>query len=92
MLFKLVQDAQQRFPGMRRKLFLDIEGHRNSNGGFDADMVELQERFLLRFLQRFLSEIHCPLASAVNSTAQDDDIPPALLVRDEREGQGRLSL
>lgn len=45
MLFKLVQDAQQRFPGKRRKLFLDIEGHRNSNGGFDADMVELQERF-----------------------------------------------
>lgn len=38
-LFKLVQQAEQTNPGKRRKLFLDIEGHRNSKSGFDNDMV-----------------------------------------------------
>lgn len=83
-LFKLVQDAQQRSPGKARKLFLDIEGHRNSKGGFDPDMLELQTEFLPGFLGPFLSEIHCPLAHVTNHKAQNDDIPPALIVRDER--------
>ena len=48
-LFKMVQRAQQLQPGRKRVLFLDIEGHRNSNGGFDADMLELQTDFLLGF-------------------------------------------
>src|SRR5262245_22629465 len=40
-LFKLVQRAQLQYPGKRRLLYLDIDGHRNSEGGFDADMLEL---------------------------------------------------
>src|SRR3972149_6969279 len=49
-LFTLVQRAQHLQPGKKRKLFLDIEGHRNSKGGFDADMLELQKEFLTDFL------------------------------------------
>lgn len=45
-LFKLVQRAQRVMPGKPRQLYLDIEGHRNSEGGFDADMLELQTVFL----------------------------------------------
>jgi hypothetical protein len=61
LLFKLVQRAQRVMPGKPRMLVLDIEGHRNSDGGFDADMFELLTVFLPDFLARFLSEIYCPL-------------------------------
>ena len=60
-LFRLVQNAQLLSPGKKRKLFLDIEGHRNNKGGFDADMLELQKEFLLGFLSSYLSEIHIRL-------------------------------
>ncbi|HBY93935.1 MAG: hypothetical protein M5U01_17610 [Ardenticatenaceae bacterium] len=81
-LFKLVQEAQRLHPGRKRILFLDIEGHRNKSGGFDADMVELQSEFLLGFLGRFLSEIHTPLVQATNPKEQENDLPPALIVQD----------
>jgi hypothetical protein len=81
-LFKLIQDAQRLQPGKKRKLFLDIEGHRTSKGGFDSDMYELQEKFLLDFLGQFLSEVHAPLISLKNPKPQSDDIPPALIIQD----------
>ena len=80
-LFKLVQRAQRLLPGNERKLYLDIEGHRNSEGGFDADMLELQKDFLLGFLSSFLSEIHSPLVSVTNPGVQENDIPPAIIIR-----------
>ena len=83
-LFKLVQNAQSLSPGKKRKLFLDIEGHRNNKGGFDADMLELQKEFLLGFLSSYLSEIHSPLGDTMNPMPQENDIPPALILRDER--------
>lgn len=82
-LFKLIQDAQRLQPGKRRKLFLDIEGHRTSEGGFDSDMYELQQKFLLGFLGQFLSEVHAPLISLKNPKPQSDDIPPALIIQDK---------
>jgi hypothetical protein len=82
-VFKLVQEAQRVQPGKRRKLFLDVEGHRNIQGGFDADMLELQKEFLMGFLIQFLSEIHGPLISVKNPHAQNNDIPSELEIRDE---------
>ena len=84
-LYQLVRQCQKRWPGKKRKLFLDIEGHRNSEGGFDPDMYELQAEFLLHFLGQFLTEVHCPLASVTNSKAQDDDLSDTLILGDERE-------
>ena len=86
-LFKLVQEAQQRKPGRIRKLYLDIEGHRNSEGSFNADMSELQKEFLMRFLSPFLSEIHAPLMSTTNQNPQENDIPPELVIRKKPEGE-----
>jgi hypothetical protein len=83
-LFKLVQEAQRLQPGKKRKLYLDIEGHRNSEGGFDTDMVELQKEFLLGFLSPYLSEIHAPLVSATNKKPQENDIPLTLVIQDKR--------
>jgi len=84
-LFKLVKDAQSKCPGKKRLLFLDIDGHRNSEGGFDTDMLELQKDFVLGFLNQFLSEIHMPLLNAENSNPQSDDIPESLIIQDEQE-------
>jgi hypothetical protein len=55
-LFRLVHRAQETKPGQRRMLFLDIEGHRQADGRFDADMYELQHDFLLGVLAPFLTE------------------------------------
>jgi len=81
MLFKLIKRAQETQPGKPRKLFLDIEGHRNSEGGFDADMLELQTVFLPDFLAQFLSEIYCPLFSASNRKQQEDELPSELMIK-----------
>ena len=80
-LFKLVREAQARFPNQRRALFLDIEGHRNEQGAFDADMFELQKDFLIGFLGQFLSEIHCPLATLHDRNAQNNGVPGDLEIR-----------
>ena len=82
-LFKLVRRAQELQPNRKRVLFLDIEGHRNSQGGFDSDMLELQKDFLIGFLSRFLSEIRCPLAHTRNPNEQDNDVPEILIVQGE---------
>ena len=81
-LFNLVRKAQQQQPGKRRILYLDIQGHRNENGGFDADMLELQTEFIMGFMSRYLSEIHTPLVNAKTPHPQDNDIPPALAIQD----------
>jgi hypothetical protein len=78
MLFTLVRNAQARFPNQRRSLFLDIEGHRNEQGGFDADMLELQTEFLVCFLGQFLSEIHCPLGDYTKTVEQSNAVPERL--------------
>ena len=81
-LFMLVRRGQEAKPGRRRKLFLDIEGHRRSDGGFDADMLELQHDFLLGVLAPFLCEVHCPVVSLSNPGPQDDNIPDELIIAD----------
>ena len=85
-LFDLVRDAQERFPGKKRLLYLDIDGHRNSEGGFDADMLELQTHFLTGFLGQFLTAFTAPFVKAKNSKPQNDDLPPELVIEDRRDG------
>ena len=83
-LFALVRRAQAVRPGKRRRLFLDIEGHRTPSGGFDADMVELQREFLVGVLAPFLAEVHCPLVTLTGRQAQDDNLPDELIIRERR--------
>jgi len=64
------------------RLFLDIEGHRTSDGNFDADMLELQNSFLVEFLVPFLCEVHCALVTLRKPQQQDDDIPDELIIQD----------
>ena len=87
-LFTLVRDAQRLQPGRKRKLFLDIDGHRNRQAGFDADMLELQSEFLIGFLAPFLAEVHCPMISMANREPQRNDIPAELAIRGHHRGRG----
>jgi len=73
-LIKLVYEAQKKEPNRPRCLYLDIEGHRNKEGGYDADMFELQRHFLLAFLMPYLTELHMPLGSVTNKKFQRNDV------------------
>lgn len=79
-LLALTRQAQETHPGGPRRLYLDIEGHRNAVGGFDGDMLELQQEFLLGFLMPFLSEASCPIGRVQNPKGQRDDMPEALAI------------
>lgn len=78
-LLLLTRHAAESQPGRRRVLFLDIEGHRNANGGFDAEMYGLQRDFVIGWLMPYLSEAHMPLGNFRNDE-QRDDIPPGDVV------------
>lgn len=81
-LFELVRGAERRTPGKRRALFLDIEGHRNDQGGYDQDMLELQRDFILGQLMPYLSEVHFPLIGhIVNPKPQRNDVPDELILK-----------
>lgn len=87
MLLQMVHEAEELQPGRRRKLFLDIEGHRNRFGELEGEMLDLIEDFVFGFLARYVAEIHCPLGTVVNPRPQDNDLPAEIDVRhDTRRG------
>jgi len=77
-LLRLLRNAQRTRPGAPRYLYLDIDGHRNADGGFDEDMFELQSKFMAEFLLQFLTRAELPLGSIRNRKPQNDDIPAEL--------------
>ena len=79
-LVKLLQNTQKQFPNYKRYLYLDIEGHRNKNGGFDHDMYELQKDFALGLLMQFFTEIHMPLIGVKNPKLQRNDMPQEFVI------------
>ena len=83
-LFRLLQNAQRLSPGKKRKLYLDIEGHRAKEGGYDNDVLELQRRVLLGLLRPYLSEIRSPLGHTANPM-QRNDLPSALILTDRKD-------
>ena len=83
MIFELIKNSQEHSPGAKRCLFLDIDNHRNQQGGFDHDMYELQAYFLSRFMFKYLTEIHMPLISVKNPNKQLDDVPSQLTILPE---------
>jgi len=83
-ILQMVQAAQARSPGYVRHLYLDIEGHRNADGGFDADMLELQREFVLGFLMPYMKRAQMPLGTYENPGKQDDAVPEKLEIVKER--------
>ena len=83
-LIGLLYSAQQQNPNEPRSLFVDIDGHKNEAGGYDADMYELQKEFALEVLLPFVEELHMPLYSIKNTNEQKNDIPKKIVVSNAR--------
>lgn len=81
-VFSLIQEAQKREPNKRRVLYLDIEGHRQTNGAFDGDSFELQRHFILGLMFQWLAEVHLPLLAVRNPKQQRNDIPDKVEILD----------
>jgi len=79
-IFSLTRDAHEKWPGKPRYLYLDIEGHRNTAGGFDAEMLELQREFLLGFLGQHFMRMCIPLGE-FERKEQSDDLPDVLNIQ-----------
>lgn len=77
-IFKIIRHSQETTPNKPRYLYLDIQGHKNSAGGFDKDAFEIMNDFLLAFMAPFLTEISCPLYHATNPREQRNDLPGEL--------------
>ncbi|MEV7835457.1 HNH endonuclease signature motif containing protein [Streptomyces subrutilus] len=76
-IFEMVRQAQTASPGAPRHLYIDVQGHRNSAGGYDHDAFELIHDFALVHLGKYLTELHTPLIHVTMET-QRNDIPAAL--------------
>ncbi|WP_210730329.1 HNH endonuclease [Streptomyces sp. S816] len=81
-LFSILKQAAAANPGSPRYLYLDIQGHRNAVGGYDADAFEIIQEFLLGFLSPYLTEISTPLYRTRNPEPQREDVPDVLNIRD----------
>jgi hypothetical protein len=77
-LLGLLNKAQRQYPGRKRCLYLEIDGHRNSEGGFDNDMFELQSKFMGEFLMHFLTRAETPFGAFQNPNSQKNEIPERL--------------
>lgn len=82
-IFAITRKACTDFPSAERVMCLDIQGHRNSAGGYDHDAYELMTEFLLGFLMPYLTEVHTPLVAARNTKPQREDLPDELIIRHE---------
>lgn len=77
-IIRLLRNTQESAPGKPRVLYVDIDGHRNKDGEFDQDMLELQNEFGIGVLLQFFEEIHFPLIDVKNSKGQNNDVPDKL--------------
>lgn len=88
-IYDLLVETQTKYPDSPRVLYLDIDSHRNSENGFDKDMMELQKDFCIGFLLQFFEEINLPLGKFKNRNLQNNNIPERLEIVnrvDECEG------
>ncbi|WP_199809196.1 HNH endonuclease [Streptomyces sp. NRRL S-244] len=84
-LFAILKKAAETSPGAPRHLYLDIQGHRDAAGDYDADAREIVREFLLGFLGPYLTEISTPLYQVKNPEPQREDVPDVLNIRDPDE-------
>lgn len=91
-VFRLLREAQGRFPGWPRVLYLDVVGHEGEAAGFTPALYELQQEFLFGAIAPFLTAFDAPLTGAlVNPHPQRDDVPDRLRVGpDTRPHAGRV--
>ncbi|WP_200904147.1 HNH endonuclease [Nocardiopsis sp. RV163] len=81
-IFQMLKNCQDRFPNKKRALYIDVQGHRNSEGGFDRDAFELIQYFALEKMAQYLTEVRTPLMHVINKKPQLP-LPDKLTITDE---------
>ena len=80
-VFALLTDCQHRYPDWSRVVYLDVEGHTGDRAGFDSDMFEFQQEFMVETMGPFLTAIDMPLVSVWNPEPQQNDLPDRLSIQ-----------
>lgn len=84
-IYRLIYEIGEREPNLKRALVVEIQGHRNEEGGYDHDMFELQYEFLLKCMLPFLHSLHIPLVSVTNAKPQKNLPTGELMICSNRE-------
>lgn len=71
----ILQKAQRDYPGRRRALHLDIEGHYGSDGDFTPETKTFISGTVMDFFGQFISELHIVGLTLRPPGLQRDDIP-----------------
>lgn len=83
-LWEIVKLACRDYPQRLVYFYLDIEGHRVAEGGFDHDSFEIQ-LFVINKLMPYLFEAHLPLFTMSGEVIKNfdgrSDIPDKLQIR-----------
>ena len=80
--FRLVREAQDKYPNWPRVFYLDIEGHKGDQRGYDADFFEFQQEFWFATIAHFVTAFETPLVGGlVNPDLQRNDIPDELSIK-----------
>lgn len=79
--FRLIRDAQRQYPDWPRIYYLDIEGHKGEQKGYDADFFEFQQEFWFSTIAHFVTAFETPLLGGLmNPNPQRNDIPDELSI------------
>ncbi len=82
--FSIIQEAEDRYPGWPRIMYLDIEGHRNARGDCEDTFVEFQQEFWFSAIAPFLTAFELPLTGGlINYRPQRNDLPDGLYISHE---------
>ena len=80
--FGLIKEAEARFPGWPRMLYLDIIGHQGGQSGFDEDFVEFQQELFFSTMAPFLTAFELPLTGPLlNPQPQRNDLPDEIVIQ-----------
>ncbi|MER5894823.1 hypothetical protein [Streptomyces sp. NPDC001876] len=79
-IIEVLHKAQEVSPNAPRFLYLDVQGHRNSENGYDRDAREMITNFLPAVALPYLTELHTPMYTAKNPHPQDNRVPQGMRI------------
>jgi hypothetical protein len=87
-LFTIVRDCARKFPGGKRRLYFDIEGHRKPGGGWDADADSLLAYFVPEVLGMWLTRYNDADGNEVINPDPGDNVPDGLILASKDGSSG----
>ena len=80
-LFAMLKESQNRYPDWPRVVYIDVNGHKGEKGGFDDDLFEFQQEFMIATMGSFVTALDMPIVSIWNPEPQRNDLPDQLAVQ-----------